>query len=108
MYLMGQDLEDATFFLKKRDGQSSSCSVSISVCFVKDAQGAHTADLGTEVLEMPKENPLWISSWDAASVLAFKEEQSSAREHVNAALKQDTIQALEGVIKVCLCIWALL
>ena len=102
MYLMDQDLEDATFFLKKRDGQSRSSSVSISVRFVKEFQGTHAEVFSAEVLEMPKENPLWISSWDAAAVLAFKEEQSSARERVITALKQDTIQDLEGVIKVCL------
>ena len=103
MSLMDQDLEDATFSLKKRDGQSRSCSVSISLHFVKEAQGTRAEDERPEELEMPKENPLWISSWDAAAVLAFKGEQSSARERVNAALKQDSIQALEAVVKVCVC-----
>ena len=97
--IMNQRLEDATFFLQTRDRGSKLISVCLSVAF-HEIRGAHSEFSHVTPGEMPRENPLWISSWDAASVLAFKRDRIRALHRVDAALKKDNIQDLEDVYDV--------
>jgi hypothetical protein len=69
--------------------------------FKKAAEEVQNIVVLSKSMEMPQDNPLWISAWDAAAVLEFKAGQKLARESVLSAVEQDTISALENVVEVC-------